>query len=184
MNVPLRVVKVGGSLYDLPDLGPRLRRWLGKTRTLLVPGGGPTADAIRMLDRVHGLGEEAAHWLALRALAVNAQFLARLVPQAPVLPRLPTSADAGDVFILDPMAFFQDDEHRGGALPHTWQVTSDSLAVRVAVRAEAWELVLLKSASSRSGDGWVTLVDEYFAEALRSARELNVRIVNFRACPV
>ncbi len=116
-----------------------------------MPGGGPAADALRMLDRVHVLGEEAAHWLALRALSVNAHFLACLLPGAPVVPRPPTPTDAGDAFILDPTAFFQEDDHRPGALPHTWHVTSDSLAVRVAVYAGARELVLLKSVARARG---------------------------------
>ena len=62
----LSVFKVGGSLFDLPDLGQRLA-WLAEAQlstVLLVPGGGPTAEIIRNLDRRHRLGEEAAHWLA------------------------------------------------------------------------------------------------------------------------
>ena len=103
------VVKVGGSLYDLPDLGPLLGRWLdeqcsphapregphaereGYTErphaeregytvpAVLVPGGGPAADVVRDLDRRHHLGEETAHWLALHAVTLNAHFLARLL---------------------------------------------------------------------------------------------------------
>src|SRR5262245_19403362 len=82
------VVKVGGSLYDLPDLGPRLQRWLDALHTrsiLIVPGGGALADAVRDLDQIHGLGEETAHWLALRALTLNAYFLAALLPGAVVV---------------------------------------------------------------------------------------------------
>ena len=79
------VVKVGGSLYDLPDLGSRLRAWLTEQcagdDVVLVPGGGGTADVIRHFDRVHGLGEETSHWLALRALTLNAQF-SRVPPSA------------------------------------------------------------------------------------------------------
>src|SRR5207248_2464665 len=85
---PSLVVKVGGSLYDLPDLGPRLHaflRSLDRPEVLLIPGGGPTADVVRDLDRRHGLGEETAHWLALHALAVNAHFLAALVPGGAVV---------------------------------------------------------------------------------------------------
>ena len=44
------VVKVGGSLYDLPDLGPRLRRFLDgldDPDRLVVPGGGAAADVVR-----------------------------------------------------------------------------------------------------------------------------------------
>src|SRR5262249_34902973 len=75
------VVKVGGSLYDWPDLAGRLQDWLGQPserRVLLVPGGGVTADVVRDLDQRHALGEERAHWLALHALALNAHFLAAL----------------------------------------------------------------------------------------------------------
>ncbi len=64
------VVKVGGSLYDLPDLGPRLRGFLASLKDvdrLIVPGGGATTDAIRLFDRDHGLGPEQSHWLALCA---------------------------------------------------------------------------------------------------------------------
>ncbi|HEY1188734.1 MAG TPA: hypothetical protein VGE74_13855, partial [Gemmata sp.] len=58
------VVKVGGSLYDSPALGPALRAFvasLAPAEVLLVPGGGAAADAVRALDRTHALGEEAAH---------------------------------------------------------------------------------------------------------------------------
>src|SRR5204862_6165233 len=77
----LVVVKVGGSLYDLPDLGPRLAAWLRTLvgPVLLVPGGGAMADAVRHLDRYHGLGAEISHELALRSLTMNAWFLAALL---------------------------------------------------------------------------------------------------------
>ena len=46
---PPIVVKVGGSLFDWPDLTPRLRDYLatlaGKN-VLLIPGGGPAAPAL------------------------------------------------------------------------------------------------------------------------------------------
>src|SRR5438874_10088336 len=76
------LVKVGGSLYDLPDLADRLRLLLGYMRNrsyVLVPGGGATVDAIRALDSRHNLGEESSHWLALRALTLNGHFLCQLL---------------------------------------------------------------------------------------------------------
>ena len=42
------VIKVGGSLLDLPDLPARLDRWLtarGGAKPMLVVGGGVVADA-------------------------------------------------------------------------------------------------------------------------------------------
>src|SRR5262245_21284758 len=84
------VVKVGGSLYACPDLAARLGDWLQPffrqdTPLLLGPGGGPAADVVRQFDRDHRLGEETAHWLALRALALNAHFLAALLPDTSVV---------------------------------------------------------------------------------------------------
>src|SRR5437763_14345584 len=108
----LTVVKIGGSLYDLPDLGPRLRDWLltlTASKVLLVPGGGPTADVIREFDRVHGLGEQVAHDLALRSLTLNAWFLAELLG-VPVLD--PCGSAWEGLALLDGFAFGRNEDVR------------------------------------------------------------------------
>ena len=203
------VVKVGGSLFDLPDLRDRLCRFfasLDADRVLIVPGGGATADAIRALDRLHHLGEEASHWLAIRALSVNACFLSELLEAVRVSPvpgyfegyfegeggriRGPqslayASGSDGRLLVLDPLPFFQTDESNADHLPHDWNVTSDSLAVRAAALVGARELVLLKSVAWE-GCNWqeamrAQIVDGYFAQALASApASLRVRIINLR----
>jgi aspartokinase-like uncharacterized kinase len=185
---PWTVVKVGGSLYDLPDLRERLRAFLTSLqgRALLFPGGGATADVIRAFDRVHGLGEEASHWLALQALALNARFLQALLPEYPIVPSaIRAIAAASRVVILDPSAFFRDDERLPEHLPHRWEVTSDSHAVRVASVLGAGALVLLKSVDW-SGNEWQEAarngtVDAYFVQALANAPGVvRVRVVNLR----
>lgn len=183
------VVKVGGSLYDLPDLGPRLRHWLDSLadlKVILVPGGGACADAIRSLDRTHRLGEEASHWLALRVLGLHAHFLAALLPNAAVVERLedcPFLWREGRVAVLDAHAFARGDEQHQGCLPHSWDVTSDSLAARVAVVARAPRLILLKAVTIPEGIDWPeagrrAFVDPYFAEVV--GRAVSVEVVNFR----
>jgi aspartokinase-like uncharacterized kinase len=187
------VIKVGGSLYDWPELAPRLGAWLqpflrSSTSLLVVPGGGATADVVRRLDRVHGLGEEASHWLALQSLTLNAHFLAALLPQAAVvmLNDLDCLGRQAVVPILDMFGFAQEDHRRRGCLPHTWAVTSDSLALRVADVVGARQLVLLKSVAIPAGLDWTQasqcgFVDAYFAEALRRrTAEFDVRAVNLR----
>lgn len=178
------VVKVGGSLFDWSELRARLGAFLDHLRAspvLIVPGGGATADAIRRLDQTHVLGADAAHWLAIGALSVNARFLQTLMPGTPLLA---SPCQASGTWILDAMPFFQEDEARLDRLPHCWEVTSDSLAVRAACLLEAHELILLKSMTWQGHD-WTEasragVVDRYFSEALRQTPRLRVRLINLR----
>jgi len=193
MSPSIAVVKVGGSLYDLPDLGPRLRRWLAEQfadgHVVLVPGGGSSTDVIRKLDRCHRLGEETAHWLALRALSLNAHFLASLLPSTRVAGTVDELHRAWEINllpVLDVHEFARADEQRPNHLPHSWAVTSDAFAARVAVVLQARRLVLLKSTTISPGVDWTVagrlgFVDEMFAEVLRGApADLRVRAVNLR----
>jgi aspartokinase-like uncharacterized kinase len=194
----LHVIKVGGSLLDLPDLGERLRQWLGRLPTqavVLVPGGGRLADVIRLLDNQHDLGPETAHWLALRAAAVNAPFLAALLkPQAVVVTHVdacPVLWHQGMIPILDVYCFMQADEGHPDCLPHTWAVTTDSVAARFACVAGARQLILLKSVTLPEAVSWSEaarqgFVDDYFAEVVSQATaddpvQFVVRTINFRA---
>jgi len=182
------VVKVGGSLYDLPDLGARLAAWLAELKTanvVLVPGGGRAADLVRACDRQHNLGEEASHWLALRALTFNAHYLASLLPGSCVIENL-EKTDKTSIPILDMHASATMVERRPDRFPRTWDVTSDSLAAQVAIVGKASELILLKSVALPEGMDWREasrqgIVDPFFSHALSMApMDLTIRVVPFR----
>ena len=193
------VVKVGGSLFDAPALGPALRAYLATLapkEILLVAGGGPVADAVRALDRTHTLGEEAAHWLALRAIGVTKALLEQFLGEPRGLPprssSLQKAKDRGDkprgspslVHILDCFAFALEDEARDGALPHTWAVTTDSIAARAAVVFRAERLVLLKSVDVPPGTPWEAAaangwVDAHFPQ-IAATFACPIEFVNFR----
>jgi 5-(aminomethyl)-3-furanmethanol phosphate kinase len=182
--IPLVVAKLGGSLFDLPDLRDRLLGWASGVeagRILLVPGGGDAADVIRRLHRVHRLGESAAHWLAIRMLTVNAHFLAGLLDVAVI--RFPSEPAASRMVVLEPHSFCRADEGQPGAVAHSWSVSSDSIAARVASIAGG-PLVLLKSIEIPDGVGWEAaaangLVDDAFADVIRGF-DLAVSWVNLR----
>ncbi len=149
------VYKVGGSLFDWPELFDRLGAVLDREqrRPLLVSGGGAAADVVREWDRIHQLGERRAHRLAMQAMELGAAFLAtglnRIVP---VTGRCAAKAAwaEGRWPVLNAGAFLESDEFQtvaGSAmLPASWDVTSDSIAAAIAVRWPA-DLVLLKSTS-------------------------------------
>ena len=169
------VVKVGGSLFDHPQLGPALRAYLDVLPTdevMLVPGGGDVVEAVRRLDAIHGLGEEVSHGLAAWALGVTAKFLTHTVIRSP------------RVTVLDCYQFVVEDEARPGALPHSWDVTSDSIAARAAAVYEAERLVLLKSVDVPAGTPWEIAaergwVDRYFPMVVAGAA-LPIEVLNFR----
>ncbi|HKB38449.1 MAG TPA: hypothetical protein VKD72_18545 [Gemmataceae bacterium] len=189
----LVVVKVGGSLYDLPDLGQRLAAWVHRlpaSKVLLVPGGGATTDVVRDLDRCHGLGEATAHDLAMRSLTLNAWFLAAVLRETAIgslsvcNPLLSPLTDR--VSVLDAHAFWIDDSrNHPDVLPACWDATSDSVAARAAVVLGASELVLLKSVTIAKPYDWTEaarlgVVDPVCWRLLSGALP-RVRIVNLRA---
>jgi aspartokinase-like uncharacterized kinase len=154
----LVVIKVGGSLLDWPEMPGRLAAYLDTQRgraaclraqAVLVAGGGQFADLIRTMDRTHDLGDQKAHRLAIRSLDVTAELLAALLPGSAVVHRLEdlgTCRNSGRVPILAPGRFLEDVDDRGpDPLPASWDVTSDSIAARLAVFLGARRLILLKS---------------------------------------
>ncbi|MBI3462661.1 MAG: hypothetical protein HY000_06305 [Planctomycetes bacterium] len=192
---PIRVVKLGGSLLDLPGLRERLRSWLDlqtPAGTVLVVGGGSLADAIRTADRLHGLSAEAAHWLCIRAMSLNAHLMAELLPDAVLVQDIRSIRRACEqrrLAILDPWPFIHDEEPRlsRSPLPCSWDVTSDSVAARLAALLSACELVLLKSALPETGMDLLAAaragyVDSYFRNAaawLPAVRCFDLRTIGF-----
>jgi aspartokinase-like uncharacterized kinase len=143
------LVKVGGSLYSNPKLQNNLASWTSlaeKYRVLVVPGGGPFADAVRAADARFGLNDQSAHWMAILAMDQSAYLLADLTPTAALVRDLAaaeTACKAGRLAVLAPSTLLM----RLDPLPHSWQVTSDSIAAWLAGYAQIRLLVLLKSVS-------------------------------------
>ena len=180
--MPTVVYKLGGSLLGRDDLPGRLRRTLAAEegiRPLLVVGGGAAADVVREWDRRHGLGDERAHWLALRAMALNECLVRDLLPESRIVRDRAAAEEAwasARVPILCAHDFLAREEPASAdPLPHTWDVTSDSVAAWVAIRWPADRLVLLKpvplpagAAPERLGP---PLVDGAFSRLQRRVRQ-------------
>jgi aspartokinase-like uncharacterized kinase len=184
------VIKVGGSLLDLPDLPARLGNFLGdfsRPRPVLLCGGGPTVELVRTWDQLYDLGEEPSHWIALQALALNALLLERILPslQRVESPKaFPGVWKGRKVPLYDAYRFIRDwDERSQDPLPRRWRVTSDSIAARMAAHFGAEEVVLLKSVTAPEGMTIVEaaqngIVDPHFPVAVEGVPR--VVVVNLR----
>ena len=157
------VVKVGGGVLAHDEALARVVSVLDQaSRILVVPGGGPFADAVREVYRRGAVGDDAAHWMAIRAMDQYAELLvSRLARGCLVTSVLEArlAAAAGRTPVLAPSRWLRDAD----PLPHSWDVTSDSIAAWVAGEVQAERLVLLKPPAA-SGQ----LVDDAFG-AMRPA---------------
>ena len=182
------VIKLGGSLFDLPDLNERLHELLRQVSSpaLIVSGGGALADVVRDWDRVLGLGDETAHRLAIRTMALSAHFVASLSSQfvrVDSMAAIEQSWKQQAVPILDAVPWFLESH----LLPHSWAVTSDSIAAAVTRQYPNAGLLLAKSVPLP--DSGLTLeqaarrelVDDYFPIA---ADGLPITWCHFRADPI
>jgi 5-(aminomethyl)-3-furanmethanol phosphate kinase len=179
----LAVIKVGGSLFNWPELPFRLESFVGLQfpmtgieRPMLIAGGGPAVEVVRELDRIHHLDDETAHHVALRAMDLSALLLTAVVPGLTLIDTLESALGvwaSGRVPVLNPFrTFCEIDQAELEPLPASWSVTSDSIAARIAAHVKASRLILLKSASlgchtTRHAAARAGIVDPFFPEVAR-----------------
>ncbi len=140
------ICKIGGSLSRPETLRPLLKTleaMCSDHHVLVVPGGGPFADSVRKETATSRLGDTTSHWMAILAMDQYGYLLADL-GEATRLVRTSTEINeavrdkALPVLLPSTLLLAED------PLPHSWDVTSDTIAAYIAVRFEAKLLVLLK----------------------------------------
>ncbi|MBN1568122.1 MAG: hypothetical protein JXA73_09760 [Acidobacteria bacterium] len=141
------VVKIGGSLCrsgGLKLLCREIRRMGERYHLLVVPGGGEFADQVREMYRRFRLEETTAHYMALLAMDQFGYMLHELIPGSHVTADLPSAchaAESGTTAVLLPSAMVM----RSDPLPHSWQITSDTISAWITEQAHCPRLILLKS---------------------------------------
>jgi len=189
-HLPLRVVKVGGSLFDFEGFIPALRDWVYSQSPaihVLIAGGGKFSETVRELDERFGIGNINSHWMCVRLLDCTARLMVLLLPEAELVTRfqeLEEYCNHGNERLLAYSCeqFLQHhepfvDEER---LPHNWTVTTDSIAARLSAAIDADELILLKSCDPPpDADAWILsdegYTDEHFGQV---ALDQQIRWVN------
>jgi aspartokinase-like uncharacterized kinase len=138
------IVKLGGSLAG----SALLPRWLDALadcagRVVVVPGGGPFADAVRVAQPLMGFDDSAAHRMAVLAMDQYAYALANLhakLKLADSIAALRRVLRDRAVPVWLPARLVLD----AAEIPASWDVTSDSLAAWLAGKMRAKHVILVK----------------------------------------
>ena len=169
----LTVVKLGGSYAFSSDLPGWLEAIAsGAGDIVLVPGGGPFAEAVRAAQPRMGFDDDAAHHMALLGMAQYGRALAaldaRFIPAASIA-AIRRALRVGNVPVWSPteMVLSRSD------IPRSWEVTSDGLAAWLAGRLGAQRVLLIKHVDPPPGPVQIEdlvargIVDRSFASFLR-----------------
>jgi 5-(aminomethyl)-3-furanmethanol phosphate kinase len=167
------VVKLGGSFA----FSATLANWIEALaacagRVVIVPGGGPFADAVQAAQRQMGFDDRAAHHMALAAMEQYGRALISfndLLLPADSLEQIRRYLAARRVPVWMPARMAAD----AADIEQSWTVTSDSLAAWLSGIIAADRLILVKHADGLSGmqqcEDLVArgIVDEAFPRYLR-----------------
>jgi hypothetical protein len=139
------VVKLGGSLAESGRLSSILDIVSrAQASTVIVPGGGVFADAVRAAQAELGFSVAAAHAMALLAMHQTGLMLAALdvrLRPAESLAAIRRELARGRIPVWLPYKLTLGDR----LVPADWTATSDALAARLAERLGRASVVLVKS---------------------------------------
>jgi aspartokinase-like uncharacterized kinase len=167
------VLKVGGSLAEKPaslaGLCQELSGLAKAYRIAVVPGGGEFADTVRKFDRKYKLSSTVAHKMAILAMDQYGFFLSNITPESYVsysLKEISNSSEGALPIFLPSKLMFHEDP-----LEHSWDVTSDTIAVYIAGLLYAEKLVLVTDVDGIFSEDPKKNVDAKLVEEL-SAEQL------------
>jgi aspartokinase-like uncharacterized kinase len=158
------VVKLGGSLLGSPQLGDLLgcltEAATHGIRIVIVPGGGPFADAVRRAQDDCAFDDAAAHDMALLAMAQYGCLLGALAT-----PRLQLAWGAAELAdqLAEPagraLVWLPQPNRDALDVERSWRIGADALALWLAARLGAQGVILVKSCARPAGQSLASLAD-------------------------
>lgn len=159
------LIKLGGSLQQFPHALKKLCQQItfaSEEHNLhILPGGGGFADKVRFLDNQYRLDQTTTHWMAITAMEAYAYLLHYLIPDSMISHEILEKPPNKPKIILPYKHLRAAD-----IFPHSWDVSSDSIALYYAHRLNS-ALILLKIVDGIN-DVHGTLINELDVNELRT----------------
>ncbi|MFX0004384.1 MAG: hypothetical protein ACFE9C_04535 [Candidatus Hodarchaeota archaeon] len=148
MNEKKAIFKIGGKiLEDLDNLKSTISQLEQIyeenliSKIIIIPGGGSFANFIRKIYSELKFTEEIAHWMGIISMNYNGLELTKKFPNLQIIEsyeKLKEKKKSLCIFL--PYEFIKANDK----LPHSWDVTSDSIALFIAKELELNECFLIK----------------------------------------
>ncbi|MFX1389716.1 MAG: hypothetical protein ACFE9Z_06625 [Promethearchaeota archaeon] len=170
MNDKTAIFKIGGKILEnIENLNSTISQFKQLNiekllnKIILIPGGGSFANFIRKVYSELKFTEEIAHWMGIISMNYNGLELKNKFPELDIIEnfnKLKKSDKSIIVFL--PYEFLKEQDK----LPHSWDVTSDSIAILLAKELGLKECFLIKDV-----DGILNNKNELLKEILTTEFE-------------
>jgi len=155
MSIKNIIVKIGGKILEdsesiestISQLKGILHRNSLISKIIIIPGGGSYANFIRKIDIVLNIGDNLAHWMAILAMDYNGIELNKKfsdiekISDFEQLEKVLSEDNKNRIFIFGPFEYLYNND----PLPHSWEVTSDSITLYIASKLKLKECFLIKN---------------------------------------
>ncbi len=148
MTMNIAVFKIGGKILDnsknlintIAQLTQLFEDKIVK-KLILIPGGGLLANFVRSLYREFKFNDDLAHWIAIYSMDYNGIELKRKFPHLKLFDNYEKlEQENRGMFIFLPYKYLK----KNNELPHTWDVTSDSISLYFTKKLNSKNCFLIK----------------------------------------
>ena len=148
MATEVAIFKIGGKILDnskhlINTIAQLTQLYEDKTiqKIILIPGGGTLANFVRNLYLEFKIDDELAHWIAIYSMNFNGLELQRKFPHLAITENFEHLKNEKRIFsIFLPYKYLRLID----PLPHSWDVTSDSITLYCAFKLGVNECFLIK----------------------------------------
>ena len=182
MAVQAIIVKIGGKIFEdqenlnstITQLRELIKRNIVKN-IIIIPGGGTIANFIRKNDATLNMGDDLAHWSAILAMHYNGLEISKkysdidYIIDFNLLQNLINDNESKQILVFGPFNYLSKED----ILPHSWEVTSDSITLFLAYKLKLDVCYLIKDVDGILIEGKKLPITEISVNDYKKLLEMN-----------